>query len=805
MNTGRSAIVGGKAANLERLRDLGWHVPAFHTIPGADFTDAGALRPEAAEAHRRAMDALPGTSFAVRSSAVDEDGAEHSFAGQFLSLLDIPRDGVEDAATKVFRSGAEASVAAYRAQRGSAGQAPPSVIVQAMIDPHAAGVIFSADPVTSRPDRMVISSVAGLGEGLMAGEVDGWTHVVDATTGCVTEETPAGDTCPLTPADITGLVEAARRIAAQMGAPQDIEWAFDGAGLHILQSRPITTLQAGVWRIWDNSNIVESYPGWVSPLTFSFARSVYAHVYRRLLADLGATEAAIADRHAVFEGLLGRFDGRVYYDLGNWHRLLSALPAYRLNAGFMDQMMGVGEPLPEAFVAGLDSGAGPGRLVAGLRLARAGLGLALRTLVLPRTIAGFRARLDDALDEGRIDFATAGLDDLVAHWRDLEVRLLSRWDAPLLNDLNCMIAVGLARKALAAWGGEAGTALFNATLIGQGEIVSAEPPRRIRALAGVARDRPDLLAALQAGDMATLMADPAFGPLLAAYISDFGDRCIAELKLESPTLDDDPGPVLSAVLAATGREPGPTTAAPPDIRAELRDLLRGKPLRAALARWLLALAARRVRDRENLRFDRTRVFGRVRRIVRAMGERLAAAGRLERAEDVFLLTVDELQGGAEGWGIDSDLTRLAAGRRATAETERAANPPDRFETRGAVLTARPIVPRAKAPEGGDLRAGLGCSAGRVTATARVIRDPSRGTVGPGEILVARNTDPGWIALFANAGAVVVEKGSILSHSAIVAREMGIPCVVGIKGVTDWIEDGAMVEVDGGAGTARIVR
>ncbi|MFA5538591.1 MAG: PEP/pyruvate-binding domain-containing protein, partial [Gemmobacter sp.] len=159
MNTGRSAIVGGKAANLERLRDLGWHVPAFHTIPGADFTDAGALRPEAAEAHRRAMDALPGTSFAVRSSAVDEDGAEHSFAGQFLSLLDIPRDGVEDAATKVFRSGAEASVAAYRAQRGSAGQAPPSVIVQAMIDPHAAGVIFSADPVTSRPDRMVISSV----------------------------------------------------------------------------------------------------------------------------------------------------------------------------------------------------------------------------------------------------------------------------------------------------------------------------------------------------------------------------------------------------------------------------------------------------------------------------------------------------------------------------------------------------------------------------------------------------------------------------------------------------------------------
>ena len=102
-------------------------------------------------------------------------------------------------------------------------------------------------------------------------------------------------------------------------------------------------------------------------------------------------------------------------------------------------------------------------------------------------------------------------------------------------------------------------------------------------------------------------------------------------------------------------------------------------------------------------------------------------------------------------------------------------------------------------EGGDLRLGTGCSRGAVTAPARVVRDPRRQTLHPGEILVASNTDPGWIALFAGAAAIVVERGSLLSHSAIVSREMGIPCVVGIRDATRWIETGDIIEVDGGSG------
>jgi pyruvate,water dikinase len=236
-----------------------------------------------------------------------------------------------------------------------------------------------------------------------------------------------------------------------------------------------------------------------------------------------------------------------------------------------------------------------------------------------------------------------------------------------------------------------------------------------------------------------------------------------------------------------------------------------------LARLAIAEARARVRDRENLRFERTRVFGRVRRLVVAMGRHLAAGGLLAEPDDVFHLTVEELLGVIEGTHPATGLPAVAAARRqAFAALDDRPAPPARFETVGAVGLAR-VVPAGpgeaeadgRAGEGapsdtdGDAshrRRGVGCCPGRVTGTARIIRDPVSARLAPGEILVAAHTDPGWITLFARAGALVVERGSLLSHSAIVSREMGIPAVVAVPGVMDWIADGETVVVDGGAGT-----
>ena len=215
----------------------------------------------------------------------------------------------------------------------------------------------------------------------------------------------------------------------------------------------------------------------------------------------------------------------------------------------------------------------------------------------------------------------------------------------------------------------------------------------------------------------------------------------------------------------------------------------------------------RVRDRENLRFERTRDFGRVRRIFLELGKRFAALGMLAEPRDVFWLEVEEALGVVDGTATSVNLRGLVEARRSEfTEYAATAAPPDRFETRGMVHQGRQwehaSAATPVAPAGGEARNGTGCYPGVVRGKVRVVRDPREAELHPGEILVAERTDPGWVMLFPAAAGLLVERGSLLSHSAIVARELGIPAVVSIAGLTQWLATGDVVEMDGRAGTIR---
>ena len=507
--------------------------------------------------------------------------------------------------------------------------------------------------------------------------------------------------------------------------------------------------------------------------------------------------------------LLAQVDGRVYYDLLNWYRVLALLPGFAQNRQYMELMMGLRRPLPDEFLAQASLPAeGKRRLFATIRLRAQqsiiGVNLLWRGLGLARRIRRFEDRLDDALAEaGGED--SAKFDELVVAYRRLEDQLLDRWDAPLINDLWCMIAFGLSRSLLVRWAGDAGARLHNEILIGQGDIVSAEPVRRIRCMGRMIADDVELIDRLAEGDGRAIQRNPALVHAVAGYLDRFGDRCTEELKLESTPLQENPAPLLKAVAAAACRA-GSAEPKRTDGNAELRRIFATNPVRRWVARLLLNWAARRVRDRENLRFQRTRVFGRVRRLFRAMGRSLADGGKITSPDDVFCLTVDEVLGASDLIASGANLKQLVAERRAEGQRHRDTDdPPERLF----VDPRRPSVWRdayrdleegyAEDASEGRSRAGLGCSAGVVQGVARVIEKPDRDAVAAGEILVARSTDPGWIALFSNAAGIVVERGSLLSHSAIVARELGIPCVVALAGALDWISDGEPIEVDGGSG------
>ncbi|MCH7226361.1 PEP/pyruvate-binding domain-containing protein [Haloferula sp. A504] len=772
--------LGGKGAALRELERAGFPVPGWVAVlPG----EAVSLEDVAA---------LGGTEFAVRSSAQGEDGGEHSFAGQLESFLRVPLEEVTARVEDVRESGAKASVRKYQDERGVTGELETAVIVQRMIEARFAGVAFSANPVDGRRRVTVISAVEGTAERLVSGEVDGemWCHDGDwREKGTLLDDET-----------VRSIIDLARRCEAFFGRPQDIEWAVDGDGkLWLLQSRAITTLGGlpdpdDELQIWDNSNIAESYGGVTSALTFSFARRIYEHVYREFCRMMKVPGRRMERGDAVFSRMLGMIEGRVYYNLLSWYRVLALLPGFSVNRRFMEQMMGVKESLPGNLTEAIAAETREGKFADGMALARTLLGLVWSQLTLKRRIAEFRERLDEALGEPEVPHARMSGDELVAEYRRLESSLLKRWDAPLVNDFLAMICNGVLRKMCAKRPG--GEDLANGLIADCGEIISAEPARRIREMGELA-SKVDGLAEMLADPgveswvkRSRLRELPELAEVFDQYVADFGDRCLEELKLESPTLEDDPGSLLASIGAmalrggASGRDAAPVEVPP--------GWLFGKVLAATRAR---------VRDRENLRFERTRLFGRVRRIVRELGRRLHADGQLADLADVFHLELEELLGAWEGTRTSVPLGALAAARKAEYfRCLEATAPPDRLATRGPLHRYRSFeaMSRAVKPDGENLQ-GVGACPGVVRGRVRVVEDPRSARLEAGEILVARQTDPGWVVLFPQAAGLLVERGSVLSHSAIVSRELGLPCVVSLPGVMDWLETGQWVEMDGSSG------
>ena len=788
----------------------------------------------------------PGDRFAVRSSAVDEDGAENSFAGQLTSYLFVDAESVVKRVADVWRSGFSERILEYRRQRGMTAvpASAPAVLVQRMIDADASGVAFSADPVTGRRALSVVSAVNGIGTSLVGGEADADVYEIDRAGRIegraiahkqIRHEFDAGaeegvsaqaaepaemDKPALSDVEVAAVAALARRATEEFGQPQDIEWAIKDGELNLLQSRPITTLHNladpdGDLNIWDNNNITESYNGVTTPLTFSFARSVYEGVYRQFCRILRVPQRKIEAHERTFQCMLGLIEGRIYYNLLNWYRVLALLPGFTINRRFMEQMMGVRENLPDNIAAVLDKATTRQRLADMASLAGMALALIKNLLTLDRQVEKFYARLDEALREPDPPLSEMRIDELMAHYSTLGMRLLSHWDAPLINDFFAMIFHGTLRKLTQKWCGDESGKLANNAIRSQGGMISAEPAARVREMASVAAKDKALTDALCCAPLdealRVLRSHLEFRAKYEDYLAHFGDRCLEELKLESETLHENPqvllrsvGELARAPIAAKGTSGNVDMAH--DAEEQIRESLRGSPVRRALLLWVLRKARATVKQRENLRFERTRLFGRVRKIFREAGRRLHAMGILEAADDVFYLQVEEIRAYVDGNAATTNLKALVALRRAEFRHYRESDAPAaRFETSGAVYHAqsyRAKVVEASGESDANERHGIGCCPGLVRGIVCVVRDPRNAQLPAGSILVADHTDPGWIMLFPSAKGLLVERGSLLSHSAIVARELGIPAVVSIPGLTSWLRDGDEVELDGAQGSVR---
>lgn len=829
-NTGtiEKSAAGNKAARLVTLSRSGFNVPAFFMIdPGAaivrrqDNEDPCTVEcvAEARACIERALrefcvdDAL----VAVRSSSVEEDDAQNSFAGQLDSFLSVPSCDVCTRVVDVWQSAFSDRIRSYRDSRGIEEEIPvPGVFVQKMVHADAAGVAFSVDPVNGDENIAVVAAVRGLGESLVSGECQGDTWRVGSRRNIVGRDIETEQPV-LTERQVHRIAGLVRKVSKFFAAPQDIEWAIQGNRLYLLQSRDITTIQKrndtdGSYALWDNSNIVESYGGVTTPLTFSVARGAYQEAYRHFGRVLGVSERSIAQNVTAYEQMIGLIRGRVYYNLLSWYRLLMLTPGFRFNRKFMEQMMGVTQGLPDEAVPKPQDDRWFAGVRATLGLVRVSWRLFSKLVRHNSRVAAFHRKLEIAMCP--VELNSLSLDELLDEYEQLESKVIPAWETPLINDLYCMIFHGLLRHLSERWLPADLADIHNDLVCGEAGIISLEPVARMKSMAALARRDSVFVTALCEKPLLViefhLLAHKTFATEYQSYLERFGDRCLDELKLESQTLADDPLPLLRAVgqlarSSATSGSSGLLDNLRSAAEEKVSGAFSGNPVRRFTYGAVLTLARARVRDRENLRFERTRVYGRVRAIFIEVGRRLVDLQVIDNVDDIFYLDVAEIIAFSRGTGSSAAINSLVQVRReefqAYTESE---DPPRRFITCGPPQLAASMqeVVQAEVCTSTMTRSGQACSPGIVRGPVKIVRDPRTATVVSGDILVAQRTDPGWVTIFPLVSGMIMERGSLLSHSAIVARELGLPAIVGVEDACQWLSDGDWVELNGATGTIR---
>ena len=772
--------VGSKARGLQALRaTYGQLVPDFVVLPIADIVvDWPAVRDRCetlvagylagtvddAEYDARATGIAAGLALkdvpvspwpaaSVRTSALAEDGLTDSFAGQYLTTLDCAPADITEAVRASVVSLFSRAVASYARLKGMTGlEVGGSVVVQRMFHGDLTGVLFSENGRA----EVELAYSAGARNTTVDGD-DAESLVVSKLSAL-----PARLPVP------RRLIEIALELEKQHGHPVDVEWAVRGGAIALLQVRPQTVAQLGYELAWDCSNIAENYPGVTLPLSYSFIRGLYSRVYPNFFRLLGVGERQIADSAHVFQNTLGYLHGHVYYQIDNWYEMVKLIPGSRHNQAFFAAM------LQPARHGGPRDRAKPG-LRGAIVLAALGIRLGLLMTRADARSRRFKRQFAERLNRyDSLDWRSLRADAILTTLERIRTDLLSLWATPILNDLRVMVFHGL----LKTWCfGPERHADYLAYLRGLTDRASIAP---LRALATLG----ERLRASHGTDVAAVLADPASLELVTAYVREFGDRTPDELQLENPRLGENLESIVTLALGTSPSRAEPV-AAPEVGNLRFGTAFIGRETRKAID-W-----------RERFRFNRAQVYGLARSLYVALGERLVADGALDRGDDVFWLTEQELDAAVFGHSWDSDLRATVARRRGEYDGFAAADLARRMVGSG-LIAPRSLSGDVPTGAAGEL-AGMGVAPGVLTAEVLVVDafDPALDV--RGKILVTSHIDPGWTLLFVQAAGVVTERGNALSHVAIIARELGMPAVVAAVGATTRLVSGQRITINGTTG------
>lgn len=800
-------LSGAKAYHLSKMKRAGYPVPEGFVISANAFKDFSktktSLSNEFIENLRIELKTVGAEKYMVRSSAIGEDSVDNSFAGQLSSFISSsePEDIIENI-YKCWNSYSNENVKAYQDKIGGKlnGMA---VVVQTLIEPDYAGVIFTRNP--SDETEMLVEFVEGHAEKLVSGEVipESFTLPVDSKNTSTTI-IPFEDG-----------VKHAKTLEQFYGFPLDIEWAIKNKRFHIVQARPITTLAKSKKVHWSNTNVNENYPDALTPLLYSIARESYYHYFKNLSKLFLIPNSKISELESSYSNVIGAFGCKMYYNMTSIHEIISASPFSETLSKSFNNFVGYTEPNKDENNVGLGN-----------------------KLKFIREVFRFNSQLEKTVSEfetmvvnysEKVDSAISFNDLRLCFHGFIEIRMHS-WYKASLADFFAMLYHGILGKYCKKFYGKDADGIHNKLIQAIPGLISSIPIVLIHKIKIALRDNPIVyqkFKSLTAVDFLDWLNESSeeteIKILINEYIQNWGYRCSGELMLTTKNYCEEPEKFIELLKqydSLPDSNPEKLISSKFEERNTIIKDFKKKIyskngilfplsfLQLGILNLLIKLASKGIAARERVRLKQALIYFKFKQIINKTGVEFQKRNFINNPEDIFYLRYQEI---VELFSSSDMLSGNMNERIKNVKSEFEKNKnivfPDDFSSYlGEYPNAEKIKAQHKTTTDSDNSIkGLSVCGGVVKGRAKVLNSVMEASkLQLGDILVTRQTDPGWVVVFPLISGLIVERGGMLSHGAIVSREFGIPAIVGVEDATLKIKDNDLILLNADTGEITLV-
>ena len=802
--------VGGKAKGLSFLQSNGLKIPEFYVI---DFESVKSILSDNDQLEGAIVTWVTENKisdkdlWAVRSSAADEDGNKKSFAGQFTSVLNLKKDQLAEGILKV--------VGSYNRETQYAEKSKAfGVVIQKMLVPSYSGVFFSRDPILHYSDQPVISIIPGIGDKLVSGKLDGYhIHFENGKPIFKGEEEIEGEsfrdghrfelTCSQSELvaaiqpHFESMISDANKFEKIYNCALDFEFAIEDDEFFWLQIRPVTTRELHpLVLVWDNTSVEANYPGTTLPLSISSVKKTYSKAYFEAAKSLGFHKKVLKENKYLLTNMAGGIDGALYYNVTAWQTIIYQMPFGSKLSKKLPDILGMNTidfKKTKVSHTYFDK----------LKIAFNILGMLLNGSRYEKNYMDlYREQIQD------FDLRTIekdSLQELINKYLKIENELGTKWLAPLLNGFHTMLLMTLLkRKVRRSKIGKDYPNFINDILLADGDVKSVQLVKRFQEIMLTIFNSPDLKQFFTEKEKKEIWEQlplkfESFHKDIIAYINEFGNRTDnGELKMETITYKQNPELFIQFIQSNL------KGFRPIEKSTEIfnyKEIVRKYTPINLLNRWwfntLVKNTIRRVKARENYRFMRTDAFALMRVIFLQMGKVLKSDGIIESSRDVLYLEMEELF----DLGLQNNYKTIIENRKSNYLVYNKKERPNRYMQVKEKYFG--IHHDEVELEGNELK-GIACCSGLVTKEVIVVNEETDFDQDfTNNILVASFFEPGWVNLFYQAKGIISERGSLLSHTAIICRELNVPSIVGVKGLLRKIKTGDTVTMDGERGIIKI--